>query len=138
MPSIEHFEIPADDVDRARAFYAEVFGFTYEPWGDDMGMLMTGSDTGINGDIHKRGIAPHPTVVITVDSLEDTIAAVVKAGGEQVGEIEPMGDDMSYVYFRDSEGNIIGAVWHTRRGLSHRQLRRPRRHPVVVRGRAAR
>jgi predicted enzyme related to lactoylglutathione lyase len=111
MASIEHFEIPADDVGRAQAFYTKVFGFTYEPWGDDMGMLMTGAD-GINGDIHQRGIAPHPTVVITVDSLEDTLAAVVAAGGEQVGEIEAMSDDMRYVYFKDTEGNIIGAVWH--------------------------
>lgn len=112
MASIEHFEIPADDVDRARAFYSTVFGFSYEPWGDDMGMLMTGSDVGINGDIHQRGVVPHPTVVITVESLEDTLAAVVAAGGEQVGEITPMSDDMSYVYFKDTEGNIVGAVWH--------------------------
>jgi uncharacterized protein len=111
MASIEHFEIPADDIERAQAFYTKVFGFTYEPWGDDMGMLMTGGD-GINGDLHLRSVVPHPTVVITVDSLVETMKAVVEAGGEQIGEIEAMSDEMRYVYFKDSEGNIVGAVEH--------------------------
>ena len=108
MAKIEHFEIPADDVDRAQTFYAKAFGFTYEPWGDDMGMLRTGSDEGISGDIHKRGGVPHPTVVITVDNLEAALAAVVEAGGEQFGQIEPMGETARYAYFKDSEGNIVG------------------------------
>lgn len=109
MAKVEHFEIPADDVERASAFYRDVFGFTYEPWGDDMGMIRTGSDDGINGDIHKRGGVTHPTIVITVDNLEDTLAAVIANGGEQVGEIEPMGETARYVYFKDSEGNTVGA-----------------------------
>lgn len=109
MATVEHFEIPADDVDRAQAFYSTVFGFRYEPWGEDMGMLSTGSDKGINGDLHKRGTSPHPTVVITVDDLEATLEAVVAAGGEQVGQIEPMGESARYVYFKDTEGNIVGA-----------------------------
>ncbi len=108
MAKVEHFEVPADDVDRAQAFYAKAFGFTYEPWGDDMGMLRTGSDEGIGGDIHKRGGVPHPTFVITVDDLEGTLAAVVEAGGEQFGEIEAMGETARYAYFKDSEGNIVG------------------------------
>ena len=111
MAKVEHFEVPADDVDRAQAFYAKAFGFTYEPWGDDMGMLRTGSDEGIGGDIHKRGGVPHPTFVITVDDLEGTLAAIVEAGGEQFGEIESMGETARYAYFKDTEGNIVG-VFH--------------------------
>ena len=113
MAKIEHFEVPADDVDRAQAFYAKAFGFTYEPWGDDMGMLRTGSDEGISGDIHKRGGVPHPTFVITVDDLEGALAAVVEAGGEQFGEIESMGETARYAYFKDSEGNIVGVYADT-------------------------
>ena len=108
MAKVEHFEIPADDVDRAQAFYANAFGFTYESWGDDMGTLRTGSDDGINGDLHKRGAVPHPTFVITVDDLEGTLAAIVEAGGEQFGEIQPLGETARYAYFKDSEGNLVG------------------------------
>lgn len=108
MASVEHFEIPADDIDRAQAFYGKVFGFTFEDWGDGNIMLRTGSDAGINGDIHQRGPVPHPTVVISVDDLEQTIAAAVEGGGEQVGQIESMGETARYAYVKDSEGNIIG------------------------------
>lgn len=108
MAKIEHFEIPADDVKRAQRFYGKVFGFTFEEWDPDTVMFRTGSDEGIGGDIHKRAVAPHPTAIITVDNIEETIAAVVAAGGEQVGEIQPLGETARYAYFRDSEGNMIG------------------------------
>ena len=32
MPTIVHFEIPADDVDRAKKFYSELFGWKMEKW----------------------------------------------------------------------------------------------------------
>ena len=55
-----------------------------------------------------RGPTPHPTVVFTVDKIEDTVALAVANGGGQLGEIEPMGETVRYVYLKDSEGNIIG------------------------------
>jgi uncharacterized protein len=30
MPTIVHFEIPADDVDRAKKFYSDLFGWKME------------------------------------------------------------------------------------------------------------
>lgn len=113
MAKVEHFEIPADDVERASAFYREVFGFDYEPWGEDMGMVTSGSGEGIGGDIHRRGEVPHPTFVITVDNLEDTLAAVIANGGEQFGEIQQLGETARYAYFKDSEGNLVGAYAKT-------------------------
>ena len=32
MPTIVHFEIPADDVDRAKKFYSDLFGWKMEKW----------------------------------------------------------------------------------------------------------
>ncbi len=32
MPNIQHFEFPAGDVERARKFYKEVFGWEMEKW----------------------------------------------------------------------------------------------------------
>ena len=108
MAKVEHFEIPADDIERAQAFYAEVLGFTYEPWDDEMGMLRSPDGEGINGDLHRRGATPHPTVVFTVDRLEDTIDAATARGGELIGSIQPMGETARWAYIRDSEGNLIG------------------------------
>lgn len=108
MAKVEHFEIPADDIPRAKAFYAAALGFEYEPWGEDMGMLRQPAGDGIDGDLHKRGAAPHPTIVFTVDDIDATLATVTANGGEQVGEIQPLTDTSRWVYVRDSEGNLIG------------------------------
>ena len=108
MAKVEHFEIPVDDIARARAFYTSVLGYTYEPWGDEMGMLQHPQKEGINGDLHVRGTTPHPTVVFTVDRIEDTVALAVASGGEQVGEIQPLSENSRWVYIKDSEGNLIG------------------------------
>src|SRR5689334_202980 len=108
MASVEHFEIPTDDIERAQAFYKTVLGYDYEPWGDDMGMLTQPDEKGINGDLHVRGATPHPTVVFTVDSIDDTIELALANGGEQLGDIQPLSETGRWVYIKDSEGNIIG------------------------------
>lgn len=108
MAKVEHFEIPADDVGRASAFYRDVFDFTYEAWDDEMGMIRSASGEGIGGDIHLRSGVAHPTIVITVDSIEQTLEAVKAHGGEQVGEIENLDANSRYAYVKDSEGNLIG------------------------------
>lgn len=108
MASVEHFEIPVDDIARAQSFYREALGFDYEPWGDEMGMLTTPTGKGIGGDLHVRGEVPHPTVVFTVDRIEDTLELVTAHGGEAFMQIQPLTETSRWVYVRDSEGNIIG------------------------------
>lgn len=108
MAKVEHFEIPVDDMARAQAFYTTVLGYEYEPWGEEMGMLRQPQGEGVNGDLHKRGSTPHPTVVFTVDRLEDVVALAVANGGAQVGEIQQLDENSRWVYIKDSEGNIVG------------------------------
>lgn len=108
MAHVEHFEIPTDDIARAQAFYKAALDFDYEPWGDEMGMLMQPEGKGINGDLHLRGSSPHPTVVFTVENIEATVEKVIANGGSQLGEIQFLDENSRWVYIRDSEGNIIG------------------------------
>lgn len=108
MAKVEHFEIPVDDIRRAQAFYREVLGFDYEPWGDEMGAITQPAGEGIGGDLHLRGTVPHPTVVFTVDRIEETVVRAVSNGGAQVGEIQHLSETSRWVYIRDSEGNLIG------------------------------
>ena len=108
MAKVEHFEIPTDDIKRAQNFYREVFQFSYESWGDEMGVIRAPEEGGINGDIHLRGETPHPTVVFTVDSIEETVATVIANGGELIGEIQALTETSRWAYIRDSEGNIVG------------------------------
>ena len=108
MAKVEHFEIPADDVERAKAFYGGVFDFQFDDWDEDTVMIKPSGEDGMGGDIHKRSTVPHPTIVITVDDLDETMAAVIANGGEQVGQVMPLGETARYGYFRDSEGNLVG------------------------------
>ena len=46
MPTIVHFEIPSDDIERSRKFYADLFGWKIEKWPstDDSQQLTSAAD----------------------------------------------------------------------------------------------
>jgi uncharacterized protein len=118
---VGHFEIPADNTERARKFYSATFGWkTTEVPGMDYTMVTTGpvnkqgmpKGAGhIGGGIRKRGGNVECCVVtIMVDNIVASAKAVVKNGGKIVQEKQPIGDgSMGWTaYFKDSEGNIVG------------------------------
>jgi uncharacterized protein len=118
---VGHFELPADDVKRAQAFYGKTFGWKMQSVpGMEYVMVQTGpvgernmpSQPGyVGGGIAKRGghIA-HPVVTIVVDDLDAAAHAVEKNGGTVLQKKQPIGDgSMGFAgYFKDPEGNIVG------------------------------
>jgi uncharacterized protein len=122
MGRVIHFEIHADDVDRAERFYTEVFGWTVQRYGGPMDyrLLTTGPDdrAGINGAILRRqGRSPAPgqpvsayTCTIAIDSIEETERAVPTAGGAQVLDRMEVPEVGQLAYFTDTEGNVFGAL----------------------------
>jgi predicted enzyme related to lactoylglutathione lyase len=78
MPTVVHFEIPADDVERAQKFYGELFGWKIEklpgPMPMDYWTIMTAAKAGekaLDGGMMKR---QHPdqriTMYIDVSSID--------------------------------------------------------------------
>ena len=122
---VVHFEIPVDDGDRARSFYASAFGWTMMPM-PEMGytLVTTGPsdpETGptepgfINGGMMDRGgDFAAPNLVIDVDDIGTALHDVEAAGGSRVSEKQPVGEMGFAAYFRDSEGNLVG-LWETGR-----------------------
>jgi uncharacterized protein len=122
MGRVIHFEIHADDPERAQRFYTGVFGWNAQHFGGPMDyrLLTTGSDdqVGINGAVLKRqGPGPEPSApvntyvcTIQVDSIEETERMVPAAGGEQVLQVMDVPDVGRLAYFKDTEGNIFGAL----------------------------
>lgn len=104
MPRPVHFEIPAQDPERAKKFFSDVFGWTFQTGFPDYHFAMTGEGPGIDGAIMKR---PGPvTNAIQVDSIDAYIERVQTSGGTIVvpkTEIPGMG---WYANFTDTEGNI--------------------------------
>ncbi|CAM3648905.1 VOC family protein [Smaragdicoccus niigatensis] len=122
---VVHFEIPFDDGDRARKFYADTFGWVMMPL-PEMGytIAMTGptdqltgpSEPGfINGGMFERSDkfpGKGPNVVIDVASIDDALAKVAEAGGTVVTEKLAVGSMGFTGYFTDTEGNLIG-LWES-------------------------
>lgn len=121
MDKVQYFEIPADDLSRVKKFYQSVFGWklvdvpnmdytmAYTTEVDDH--YMPKEPAVINGGMMKRdATATSPVVVITVDSIKDSLLKIKAAGGTIVMETRQVGDMGLYARIKDTEGNIIG-VW---------------------------
>ena len=113
---VMHFEIPADDVARAKAFYEKTFGWTIKPYPMPPGQEYYGvttkkkSEAGINGGLMKRNMPGQPfTNYITVKSIDATTETVQANGGVVVLPKQSIGKDMGWISaFKDTENNIIG------------------------------
>jgi predicted enzyme related to lactoylglutathione lyase len=122
MGRVVHFEIHAGDPDRAERFYTDVFGWTVTRWGGpvDYRLVTTGPDDkpGINGAIIRRqgerAVDGQAVIgyVCTIDvaDLGQTEKAVLVAGGQQVLERMAVPGIGWLAYFKDPEGNILGAM----------------------------
>jgi uncharacterized protein len=122
MPRPVHFEIHADDPERAIAFYSQAFGWSFHQWDGPMPywLVTTGPDEepGINGGLLQRrgGSPPDGAAVnafpctLNVPSVDDALAAVAEAGGTVVmpkGAIPGIG---WLAYAKDPEGNLFGMM----------------------------
>lgn len=112
MPRVVHFEIPVDDPDRARTFYASVFGWELAGWGDTGYWLATtgpGGEPGINGALIRRSdLHAAPVVVVGVTSLEETVRLATAAGAQVLVKRQTIPTVGYSAYVRDTEGNVIG------------------------------
>lgn len=121
---VVHFEVPYDDGDRARAFYADVFGWAIQPMPElDYNFVQTGpvaDDTGMPTDVGYIGggmfqrspEADRPVITIEVDDMTAALAQITAHGGAVVGQPEQVADMGIAAYFTDSEGNLMG-LWQT-------------------------
>jgi predicted enzyme related to lactoylglutathione lyase len=114
--SVAHFEIFADDVERARRFYERVFGWRFEIAGPpDFYLLSTGpaSDPGLtHGLLAKRrsslatGALNSFRCTISVRSITESMAAIEAAGGTIRGAMAEVPGVGKVAEFTDTEGNI--------------------------------
>jgi hypothetical protein len=114
MPKVVHFEIPAENPERAAVFYKKVFGWKIEKWAGpiDYWLVTAGDDEepGINGAIHENKNFKTVVNTVAVDSVDDSLEKVNQAGGKVLmpkGAVTGLG----YVAFaEDTEGNAFGML----------------------------
>jgi predicted enzyme related to lactoylglutathione lyase len=115
-----HFEITADDPERAVRFYEAALGWKINQMGDidrtqggiPYWLANTGEgDMGINGAIKERGPAGQTTIItVGVPDLEAALEAVRKAGGKADGAIDDIPNVGRFTYAFDTEGNAFGVL----------------------------
>ena len=122
MSSVVHFEIHAEDVQRAVDFYVAAFGWKTEDWSEFTGSPYIGVHTraegepGINGAIMQReGANPQPGspvlgAVLTVEVEDfDAVADRIEAAGGTVAMPKYPLTGMAWQgYYLDTERNVFG------------------------------
>ncbi|MGO8806050.1 MAG: VOC family protein [Candidatus Bathyarchaeia archaeon] len=124
MDKVEHFELPADNVERATNFYMKVFKWELNPVPgvkytrlltirvDDKVTLPRPFE--VNGAIIKRTKeVTTPVVTITVTDMDDTLKRIAKEGDKVLVSKTEFSDRGYTAYFSDSEGNVMG-LWQVR------------------------
>ena len=122
MSRVIHFEIQADDLDRAKAFYSDVFGWTFEDYSAVTGSPYYGITTGpedqpgINGGLLGRpSAAPAPeqgtnsyVCTMVVDDYDETERRILDAGGRVALPKSALPGMAWQGYYLDTEGNTFG------------------------------
>jgi predicted enzyme related to lactoylglutathione lyase len=122
MPRVVHFEIHADDPDRAVIFYGTVFGWHFTKWNgpQDYWLIVTGQHDapGIDGGMMRRrgpgpaGGAAVNAFVCTIDvpNIEEYLAKITAHGGSVVVPKMPIPSVGWLAYAKDTEGNLFGIM----------------------------
>jgi uncharacterized protein len=114
MSRVIHFEIPAEEPERAAKFYKDVFGWKIEKWEGpfDYWLITTGEEDepGINGAIMTKDMGDIVKNTINVDSFEEYAKKIEMEGGKMLSPkmtVPGVGDMAS---FQDTEDNIFAIL----------------------------
>src|SRR3989344_6385518 len=123
MNPVVHFELPAENMARMKDFYIKAFGWEANQMGEEMGnyvVVMTTESTdkgplkpgAINGGFYQKNekTSPHPSFVISVDNIHESMKKVRDSGGKIQGEPQEIPGVGTFVSFIDTEGNRLSIL----------------------------
>ena len=106
---IDYVEIPVTDLKKARAFFAALFGWSFQEWGDD---YMSFNDGRLDGGFRRAAAAAPPTGVLVVffsENLERDFDRVQELGATISEPIFPFPGGRRF-HFVDPTGTEY-AIW---------------------------
>lgn len=115
--AIDYIELTVRDVDEAKRFYSAAFGWQFNDYGPEYAGIK-GPDGEVGG--LAKSAAPRtggPLVILYSNDLEQSVAAVRKAGGKVVREPYSFPGGRRF-QFTDPSGNELG-VWSDAGGSQH-------------------
>ncbi|WP_203248509.1 VOC family protein [Sporosarcina beigongshangi] len=122
MGRLVHFEIHVDDMERAKEFYGEVFGWSFQDWSDFAGIPYFGAVTGdenelgIDGALMQRQSAPPEAgqalngfaCTMGVEDYDVTEEKIMANGGTVALPKYALPGMAWQGYYIDTEGNTFG------------------------------
>ncbi len=118
MPTITHFMIPAEDLERAERFYTEIFGWKIKKLPGpldyyEIETTTTEGEKGLGGGMARRDNPDEKiTNYIDVPSIDEYIAKIEKLGGKvAVPKMAVPGTGYVAICV-DTENNVFG-LWET-------------------------
>lgn len=122
MSRVCHFEIHADNPERAIEFYKGLFGWTFNKWEAPIPywLIITGPDSvpGINGGLLGRP-CPAPAegqglnafvCTVSVESLDASLEKALATGAGMALPKMPVPGVGWLAYIKDPEGNVLGMM----------------------------
>ena len=126
MDKVVHFELPADDLPRARKFYSDVFGWQSDEIpqmqyalvqtapSDEQGLPKEPGS--VNGGMMQRTeMIAGPVITIDVADIDAAAGTIETNGGRMLRGKTQVGDMGFAAYFKDTEGNVVG-LWQNAPG----------------------
>ena len=117
MASIVHFDISADNIQRAKMFYEQLFGWKIERFPNsspEYYLIETRTATGkkgISGGIAKREKEyQRITNFIQIDSIDESMAQVKELGGQVIEPKAAIPTVGHIAGCKDTEGNVFGLI----------------------------
>ena len=116
MPTIVHFEIPADNVERAKSFYSKLFGWEIkEIPGMDYWIITTTGEKSLGGGMMKRQNPGQPIInYVDVPSVDQYAAEIEKLGGKIIFPKTAIPEMGYFAICLDTEKNTFG-IWEENR-----------------------
>ena len=114
--SIVWFEIPADDPERAKLFYSNLFGWKINPFpgsGDYSHIDTGGADNTPDGALKRRQRPEEPIVnYVSVNSVDKFADKIAKLGGKVCMAKTAVPQMGYFAVCQDTEGNSFG-LWES-------------------------
>jgi predicted enzyme related to lactoylglutathione lyase len=132
---VVHFEMGYNDRERMKKFYSDAFGWKMQQMGDEMGNYvvaqtaetdekgMVKTPGAINGGFYKKNENPlshAPSVVISVEDINEAVKGVEAAGGTILGAMNEKGENTMepmqipgvglWISIMDPEGNRVSML----------------------------
>jgi hypothetical protein len=115
MPTIVHFDVPAEDTERAKKFYSALFGWDFQAFPEMQYNLITTKNLdgtpGVGGGLGKR-MEPSQRMMnyFGVPSIDAAMKQVQHLGGKLISEKMAVPGMGFLANCTDTEGNAFG-LW---------------------------